>query len=427
MTKTHPLGKAAFLLSLLALPLLGAGPAPDSDWSQWRGPKRDGISPDTGLLKEWPAGGPALAWKTTGIGTGYATVTVLGDRLYTLGDSGDSSNLVAINLADGKVLWTAPVGKPHTEGNKEWLGPRASPATDGKLVIALGALGELVCVDLAGREKWRKNLHADFDGQVGGWKYSESPLLDGENVVVTPGGPKGSVLALKKETGEPVWRSSEIKDRAEYPSLMPVEIGGQPQYLLLTMQSVAGIAAASGKLLWRIDRPGKTAIIPTPIYKDGLVFVTSGYGVGCNLIKVTADGGTFKAEEVYSDEKAGVKTPERTANHHGGMILVGDHLYGTNEKMLRCVEMKTAKVVWENKCVGKGSIAYADGHLVVRSESKNGEIALVEASPAGYKESGRFKQPAFSGMPQWPHPVIIGGRLYIRDEDTLYAYDVKAK
>lgn len=418
---------SAAFLGLLALPLAAAGPAADSDWSQWRGPKRDGISPDTGLLAAWPPSGPALAWKTAGIGTGYSSVTVLGDRLYTLGDTADSSNLLAINLADGKIAWTAPIGKPHVEGNKEWLGPRASPATDGKLVFALGALGELVCVDTAGKEKWRKNLHSDFGGQVGGWKYSESPLLDGDHVVVTPGGKQGTVLALKKETGATVWQSSGITDRAEYPSLVPVEIGGQRQYLLLTMQSVAGIAAADGKVLWRAARPGKTAVIPTPIYKDGILFVTSGYGVGCNLFKITAEGGAFKAEEFYSDEGAGLKGGDRTANHHGGMILVGDHLYGTNERNLRCVELKTGKLVWENKCVGKGSVAYADGRLVVRSESKNGEIALVDASPAGYKETGRFKQPEFSGKPQWPHPVVIGGRLYIRDQETLYAFDVKGK
>jgi outer membrane protein assembly factor BamB len=416
-TVKHVLAASILMLSL---PLHAAGPAPDADWSQWRGPKRDGLSPDTGLLKEWPAGGPPLAWKTTGIGTGYASVTVLGDRLYTLGDAGETSNLLAINTTDGKILWTAPVGKTHSDGNKEWTGNRASPATDGKLVIALGAMGELVCVDVSGKEKWRKDMHGDFNGKVGGWKYSESPLLDGENVVVTPGGPKGAVVALKKETGELVWRCTDITDAAEYPSLVPVEIGGQRQYLLLTQQTLAGIAAKDGKALWKTPRKGATAVIPTPIYKDGLVFVTSGYGIGCNAFKVSESGGAFTVEEAYSGKQI--------VNHHGGVILVGDHLYELDDKgELRCVEFKTGKIVWQNKSVGKGSIAYADGHFVVRSEGKKGEIALVEASPESYKEHGRFKLPEFSGMPQWPHPVIIGGHLYIRDEDTLYAYDVKAK
>src|SRR5579862_6161306 len=240
---------------MLSLPLHAAGPAPDADWSQWRGPKRDGISPDTGLLKQWPADGPPLAWKTTGIGTGYSSVTVLGDRLYTLGDIGAVSNIQAINTSDGKILWTTPIGKTNDEDkSKQWDGNRASPATDGKLVIALGADGELVCFDLAGKEKWRKDMHKDFNGAVGHWKYSESPLLDGDNVVVTPGGAKGAVVALKKETGETVWRCTEITDDSEYSSLVPVEIGGQRQYLLLTMKTVAGIAAKDGKVLWKTAR-----------------------------------------------------------------------------------------------------------------------------------------------------------------------------
>lgn len=411
---------AAWIL-MLSLPLHAAGPAPDADWSQWRGPKRDGISPDTGLLKQWPADGPPLAWKTTGIGTGYGSVTVLGDRLFTMGDIGEVSNIQAINTSDGKILWTAPIGKTNDDDKKnQWDGNRGSPATDGKLIIALGAKGELVCVDTSGKEKWRKDMYKDFSGAVGHWNYSESPLLDGDNVIVTPGGSKGAVVALKKESGETVWRCTEITDAAEYTSLVPVEIGGQRQYLLLTQKTLAGIAAKDGKVLWKTARLGKTAVIPTPIYKDGLVFVTSGYGVGCNAFKVNESGGTFAVEEVYS----GIQI----ANHHGGVILVGDHLYELEDKgELRCVEFKTGKVVWQNKSVGKGSIAYADGHFVARSEGKKGDIALVEATPTGYKETGRFKLPAFSGNPQWSHPVIIGGHLYIRDEDTLYAYDVKAK
>jgi outer membrane protein assembly factor BamB len=417
---TNTLGKASFLLALLALPLMAAGPAPDSDWSQWRGPKRDGLSPDTGLLKEWPAGGPPLAWKATGIGGGYSSVSVLGDTLYTMGDAGDTCNLLALSVADGKILWKSRVGEAHTKGNQDWTGPRSSPAIDGKLIFALGPMGELVCYDTTGKEKWRKHLHQDFGGQVGNWKYSESPLLDGDHVVVTPGGSKGSVVALKKETGETVWQSSGITDKAEYPSLVPVEIGGVKQYLMLTQQSTAGIAAADGKVLWRTDRPGKTAVIPTPVYKDGFVFVASGYGVGCNLFKVTADGGAFKAEEVYSGKQI--------INHHGGVILVGDHLYELDDKnVMKCVEFKTGRVAWEDKSVGKGSIAYADGNFVVRSEKGPGTVALVAASPEGYKEHGRFDQPDRSKKNAWPHPVIIGGKLYLRDQDVLLCYDLKAK
>jgi outer membrane protein assembly factor BamB len=412
-------------IRILAVLLLSALPAAadNADWSQWRGPKHDGLSPDTGLLKEWTPAGPPLAWKATGLGDGYSTPTVLGDRIYTLGDTGDKCNLIALNAADGKAIWTTPIGKNYIfdEKHPDWGSPRCSPSTDGKLVIALAPHGELVCVDAAtGKEKWQKNLINDFGGKVGNWKYSESPLLDGDNVICMPGGSKGTVLALTKETGEVVWQSKDLTDPAEYQSLVPVEIGGIRQYLAFTGKSLAGIAAADGKVLWRADRPGKVAVIPTPVYKDGIVFVTSGYGVGCNAFKITESGGKFTAEQIYANTKM--------KNHHGGVILLGDHVYGFDEGILRCMELKTGNVVWENKSVGKGSIAYADGHFVVRGEkTKGSEIALIEASPAGYKEKGRFSQPEYSPKPTWCHPVIIGGKMYLRDWDTMYCYDVKAK
>jgi outer membrane protein assembly factor BamB len=326
-----------------------------------------------------------------------------------------------MSTADGKVAWMTPVGRNYENKNPDWGSPRCSPSTDGKLIFSLAPHGELTCVDVtSGKEKWHKNLESDFGGRSGGWKYSESPLLDGDNVVCMPGGSKGTVLALKKETGDVVWQSKELTDNAEYPSLVPVEIGGVKQYLALTQKSLAGIAAADGKVLWRNDRPGKTAVIPTPVYKDGIVFVTSGYGVGCNAFKITESGGKFAAEQVYANTEM--------KNHHGGVILLGDHVYGFDEGMLKCLELKTGNVVWKDRSVGKGSIAYADGNFVVRSEAKGkSEIALVEASPAGYKEKGRFKQPEYGPKNTWAHPVIIGGRLYLRDWETLYCYDVKAK
>jgi len=419
---TSTLAKAAFLLALLALPLLAAGPAADSDWNQWRGPKRDGHSADTGLLKDWPAGGPPLAWKGVGLGGGFSSVSISGGRIFTMGDQGDTCNIVALNLADGKPIWTAKVGK--TQGGGGYPGPRCTPSADGKLVIAVGQYGDLVCVDQAdGKEKWRKHMETDFGGTNPGWGYSESPLIDGDNVVCIPGGKKGAVIALNKVTGDTVWQCADIKDEAAYTSLVPTEISGKKQYLLLTFKTIAGIAPDTGKVLWRAVRNGETAVIPDPIQKDGYVFTTSGYGVGCNVFKVNGDS----ADEVYSDANTINKKNDRTANHLGGMVLVGDHLYGTNERNLRCLELKTGKLVWENKCVGKGSIMAADGNLIVRSEGGKGSIALVEASPAGYKEHGRFDQPERSKSNSWPHPVVAGGKLYIRDQDVLLCFDLKAK
>ncbi|HEX7898312.1 MAG TPA: PQQ-binding-like beta-propeller repeat protein [Planctomycetota bacterium] len=391
------------------------------DYPTFRGTNRDGHSPDKGLAKEWPAGGPPLAWKIKGIGGGYGGVSTLGDKLFLLGDKEGQTLLHCLNAADGKIAWSAPVGKEHSEGNQEWKGNRATPTTDGKVIIALGPMGELVCFDLAGKEKWRKNLHKDFGGKVGGWKYSESPLIDGDHVVCVPGGGKGAVLALKKDSGDPVWQCAEFTDAAEYASLVAVELGGVRQYVAFTQKSVAGVAAKDGKLLWRADFPGKTAVIPTPIIKDDIVFVAAGYGVGHAAYKITATDGKFSAAELYNGKEM--------KNHHGGVILVGDHLYGcTDNNQLVCLELKTGKQVWADKGVDKGSLAYADGLLVARSEKKSkGTIVLVEASPAGYKEKGRFEQPDLSGMPTWPHPTIAGGHLYIRDQDTLLCYGIKAK
>jgi outer membrane protein assembly factor BamB len=339
-----------------------------------------------------------------------------------MGDVGEDCNLYALSL-DGKVAWTAKISHasaPRDQGG--YPGPRCTPSTDGMFVIALSQTGDLVCVNRSdGKELWRKNLARDFGGKMmSHWGYSESPLIDGDHVVCTPGGTDGTVLCLKKLSGEKVWQSTELTDRAAYAGLLPVEIGGVRQYLILTDASVAGISAADGKLLWRADRAGKTAVIPDPIYKDGILFVTSGYGIGCNGFKITASGGKFSAEQVYAGTQM--------KNHHGGVILVGEHLYGFDEGTLKCLEMKTGKVVWENKSVGKGSIAYADGMLIVRSEkAKGGEIGLVEANPTGYKELGRFSVPDPTGKNTWAHPVVIGGKLYIRNQDNLFCYDVKAK
>jgi outer membrane protein assembly factor BamB len=409
---------------LLALPVHAGFAAPDTDWCQWRGSKRDGISPDTGLLKSWPSDGPPLLWKATGLGTGFSSLSVCGDRIYTMGEANGAFNLLSLSAADGKIQWTvkvADVPAKRAGGEGDFPGPRATPATDGKLVITLGPYGDLVCVQAdSGKELWRKSFRKDFGGKMmSDWMYSESPLLDGDNLICTPGSPKGTVIALKKSTGELLWQSADLTDPAAYASLVPAEIGGKRQYLILTAAHVAGIEASSGVVLWKADRPGKVAVIPDPVYKDGTLFVTSAYGVGCTGFSVSVSAEGIKAEEIYADKKL--------QNHHGGALLVGDHVYFLDEAKMKCVELKTGKLAWEDKSVGKGSIAYADGHFVVRSEKKPGTVALVEASPAGYKETGRFNPPDASKDKIWSHPVIIGGRLYLRDQDVLLCYDLRAK
>jgi hypothetical protein len=396
--------------------------AATGDWPQWRGPDRNGVSQETGLLKKWPAGGPPLAWKATGLGSGYATVAVAGQRIFTTGDKNGSGYLIALNRADGKPLWTTQIGKAGASGWGGFEGPRGTPTVDGELIFTIGQWGELVCVDAAtGKEQWRKDFTTDFGGGRPEWGYSESPLIDGDKVVFTPGGSRGAVVALNKKTGALVWQSKDFKDPAHYASLIIAEIGGVRQYIQLTEASVAGLAAADGQLLWRAPRKGSTAVIPTPIYHDGLVYVTSGYGVGCNLFKVTAADGKFTAEQVYANKVM--------VNHHGGVVRMGNYVYGhSDSKGWTCQDLRSGQAVWQEKGqVGKGSLVYADGRLYLRAEDGKGTVALVEATPQGYREKGRFDPPSRTDKNSWAQPVVAGGRLYLRDQDTLLCYDVLAK
>jgi len=421
------LGRVLFLLILAAAASpLSFGQASKKeaanvvpDWGQFRGPKRDGISPDTGLLKEWPKGGPTLAWKASGLGAGYSSVAIAGKFLYTMGEDGGQEVIIGMNLADGKILWKAKVCASGDPGN-QGQGPRATPATDGTLVIGTGHDGTMVCVRAAnGQEIWRKRYSDLGAGGVPSWGFSDSPLIDGGMVACIPGGSKGTVAALNKMTGAPLWSSSQIKDGAHYTSLVTADIGGIPQYLVFTDKTVAGIAK-TGQVLWKMDRPGQTAICSSPVStKDGIVFVSSGYGRGCTAFQVSGAGGQFKAAELYDNKEM--------QSHHGGIVLVDGHVYGMSDNGgLKCIEVKTGKTAWNNTGPGKGAIACADGLLFCRNEG-SGVVTLVEASAESYKEKGRLDQPERSKRSAWSNPVVFGGKLYLRDQDNLFCYDVKAK
>jgi outer membrane protein assembly factor BamB len=393
------------------------------DWPQWRGPNRDGISPDKGLLKEWPEAGPKLAWKATGIGIGYANVSVVGDRIYTTGDQDGASMVFALQLADGKPIWSAKVGEAGAPGWGNFEGPRCTPTIDGDLLYTVGQFGEAVCLKAAtGEEVWRKDFREDFGGKLPEWGFCAMPLVDGRQVILVPGGDAGAVIALDKKTGELIWRSKDLVDNIHYSSPIVAEIGGVRQYIQLTESKLSGIDAKDGKVLWQAKRKGKVAVIPTPIYRDGYVYVCSGYGVGSNLFKIEASGGKFTAKEVYAEKKV-------MQNQHGGAVLIGKYVYGhSDEKGWTCQDFETGEAKWtEKEKLGKGSIVYADGMLYLREEDGKGTIALVQASPEEYKEICRFVQPNRSKKNSWAHPVIVGGKLYIRDWDVLLCYDVKKK
>ena len=399
---------------------LSVAQAAEGDWPQWRGPKRDDISTETGLLKQWPAGGPTLAWKARGIGAGFSGVALVGDQIFTMGDKDGASHVHALNRADGKLLWSAKLGKAGAPGWGNFTGTRGTPTVDGGLVFALGQYGEIVCVQAAdGKEVWRKHLTDDFGGARPEWGFAESPLVDGEQVLFTPGGPLGTVVALNKKTGAVLWQSKEWTDPAHYSSIIVAEIDEVRQYIQVTEKNLAGLAPKDGKVLWKAERKGKTAVIPTPIYADHHVYVSSSYGTGCNLFKITSNNGSFSATQVYANKVM--------VNHHGGVLKLGDYLYGYSDenKSWTCQKFLTGEAVWAEKGQ-KGSETCAEGMLYCREEG-NGTVLLVEASPNGYKETGRLAQPERSKDKAWPHPVVAGDKLYLRDQDLLFCYDVKAK
>ena len=420
------LASAALLTSLLFLPaaLNAARKALPNEWPQWRGPNRDGISPETGLLETWPEKGPPLVWKAKGLGRGFSSVAVSDGKIYTLGAEGGQERLTAIDAAHGELLWSTPIGGgDHSNG---------TPTLDGDRVYAIGLKGDLACAKIAdGEIVWKKNFADDFGGKMmSGWGFSESPLIDGDRLICTPGGNDAMMVALDKLTGETIWKAAmpadagrRGKDGAGYSSIVISHGAGVKQYVQLVGRGVIGVRADDGKLLWGYNRVANgTANIPTPIIKDDYVFCSSGYGTGAALLKLLKDGDGVKAQEEYFLEAKVMQ------NHHGGMILLGDYIYcghGHNQGFPLCIHMPTGKVAWQP---GRGpgqqsaAIAYADGNLYFRYQ--NGVMALIEASPDDYRLKSTFELPN-AGPPSWPHPVIAEGRLYLRDQDALLAYDIQ--
>tara|TARA_Y100000588_G_scaffold18660_1_gene19143 strand:- start:943 stop:2157 length:1215 start_codon:yes stop_codon:yes gene_type:complete len=384
-----------------------------ADWPQWRGPSRDGVSAEKGLLDEWPADGPKLLWKGTGLGAGFSSVSVVKGRIYTMGDGDAASHVYCLSTKDGSKIWTSkPVGK--TGGN--YKGTRSTPTVIGNRVYALGQFGDLVCLDaMNGKEIWRRSLTKDFGGRSGGWNYTESPLVDNGLILATPGGRKGAVVALSADTGKLVWQSEDFTDGAQYSSIIVREFGGERQYIQLTGANVISLAAKTGKVLWKAPRAGRTATVSTPIFHKGLVFVSSAYGVGCNGFKVTYDGNNFSAKETYANKTI--------ANHHGGCIRVGDYVYGSSGGTLACMNLATGEEMWRERSAGKGAIVVVDNKIILRAES--GPVALVELNPKAYRQISKFDQPDRTRARAWSHPVVSDGILYLKDQQTLFAYDLR--
>ncbi|HEY2147831.1 MAG TPA: PQQ-binding-like beta-propeller repeat protein [Pirellulales bacterium] len=407
--------------SLLCVAWMGLfiASAKADDWPQWRGPNRDGVSKETGLATKWPEDGPKLAWKTSDLGKGYSTPSVAKGQIYVVGTpDGKIEQLIALREADGKQLWSTDIGAVCPNRGPNYPGPRSTPTVDGERVYVLSSDGDLACLTTAdGKVAWQKSLRKDFDGKPGNWAYAESVLIDGENLICSPGGSKATVVALNKNDGSVVWQCAVPGgDPAGFASAVVGEVGGIRQYIQFLGKGLVGIEAKSGRFLWRYDHTSNGSMnAPTPIFRDGSVLSAS-TRKGAGLAKLAAEGDKVTPTEVYFLDKL--------QNHHGGLVLVGDSVYGTGSQALMCVDFATGKVQWEDRSVGKGSISAADGRLYVRGE--NGQVALVEANPAAYKELGRFTPEGSSPKNCWAHPVIANGHLLLRDQGMLYSYDVKA-
>jgi outer membrane protein assembly factor BamB len=407
---------AALLLSASATLVASSS---SGHWPQWRGPNRNDVSKEAGLLKAWPEGGPKRLWLFDNAGLGYSGYAIVGDKLFTMGLRDGGEHLIAVDANAGRELWSAKMGEALK--NNWGDGPRGTPTVDGNRVYAMSGRGDLICANVSdGKILWQRAMK-EFGGSTPGWGYTESVLVDGDRVICTPGGKKGAIVALDKKSGELAWQSGEFTDGAQYASIIAADHNGARQYIQLTLRHVVGVAAKDGKVLWRADWPGSTAVIPTPIFQDGQVYVTSGYGVGSMAIKIGENNAV-----------TGVFTNKVMKNHHGGVVLVDGHLYGYSDGPgWVCQDFKTGREVWaEKNALGKGAIAYADGMLYCLGEG-NGTVVLAEASPNGWKEHGRFKlEPQSSKRSPsgriWTHPVITGGRLYLRDQELLSCYDVKA-
>jgi len=398
-----------------------------ADWPQFRGPKRDGKSPETGLLKKWPDGGPRLVRTISGVGDGFSSPSIARGKLYITGKVGQDLRLFCFDLS-GKKIWEQTHSRAYggeTAPHSPNPGARGAPTIDGDMIYVLGGLGQLTAYRVGdGRPVWTVDVVRDLGGRVPPWGYAESVLIDGDKLIVTPGGEKkGTFAALDKKSGRVLWQSSEVTERAEYASSILVAYGNTRQIVNMTRGGLVAVAPENGALLWRYNRmagvgttEGTTAHCNAPVYADGLVFEATGYhtrGGGAVALRETASG--IKVEPVWESNKLNSEL--------GGYVLVDGYIYLTAGAGWRGVELKTGTERWSGRGPGKGSVIYADGMLYCLGE--NGKMGLIEANPATFNMVSLFELPQGEGL-SWTHPVISDGKLYLRRSDKLYVYDIKA-
>lgn len=411
MNRLHALG------FWLALAWAGISNAETYSWPQWQGPMRNGLTKETGLLQKWPDGGPKLRWLFDQCGAGYSGPAIVDERLFILGSRDGKSQLLAIDANKGQEVWAVPIDE---EFENDWGdGPRNTPAVDDGHVYALSAGGTLICVRAEdGKELWRVTMQS-LGGSVPNWGFAESVLVDGDKLLCTPGGEQGAIVALDKRSGEIIWQSKELTDKAHYSSIVRGEFHGKPQYVQLLEKRLVGVGVDDGKLLWEVPWGGSVAVIPTPIVRGNQVFATSGYGAGCMLVEIDSSN---VPKTIYQNK--------RMKNQHGGVIALDDSLYGFSDDVgWVCLDFATGEFNWrEREALGKGAIGYADGCFYCVDQSE-GNVVLIQATPEGWNERGRFvlDPQSESRAPRggiWVHPVVVNGKLFLRDQEYVYCYDV---
>ena len=418
------------LIILIMIPAMTGVNLNAQDWLQWRGPDREGIVKTTGINLDWSEKKPALLWTFKQAGAAYSAPTIVGTTLYSQGAADGNDFAFALDTKTGNMKWKQILGKEYIQDRGN--GPRGSVTIDDNKLYLIRGAGQLHCLSADdGKMLWQKDLVEDFNGKImSGWGYSESPLIDGDLVICTPGGSEGTMMAFDKNTGETVWRSKDWTDACGYSSPIVVEVDGIRQYIQQASKGVAGVSAKDGKLLWKTDYTitgrAPAAVIPTPIFKDNMVYVTNGYGCGCMGIRLSKAGDGIKADTIYTNRDI--------SNQHGGVVLMNGYIYGHSDRpsdSWTCQNMKTGEIVWTNKIreVGKGAALGVNDRLILLDE-RTGLMTVIAASPEGWKEFGRMEIPERSSIESmdnmiWTHLVIADNKLYLRDHDLLFCFDIK--
>ena len=414
-------------ISMIAMLIISGMMLNAQDWPQWRGANRDGISKETGLKLDWSTNKPPLSWTFRQAGSGFSAPIIIGTTLYCQGAADGNDFAFALDTETGELKWKQILGDLSVSHQNRGDGPRGSVTIDGDKLYLIRGAGQLHCLSASdGKMLWQKDFKNDFEGKMmSDWGYSESPLIDGNLVICSPGGDGGTLAALDKNNGAVVWRSKELTDLATYSSPIVADVEGIRQYIQLTDKGVAGVATKDGKLLWKVEVPDfKMAVISSPVFFDNKVYVTSGYNAGCVLIKLTRAGDKCNAEKIYANSNM--------VNHHGGVVLVNGYIYGYSDAQgWVCQDVKTGENIWNQRIkeVGKGSILAVDDRLLL-FDMLTGVLAVVAASPDGWKEFGKMEIPERTEIQTadnqvWTHPVIANGKLYIRDHNLLFCFDLK--